>query len=173
VSERRSAIIATFRLPARIEAVRRRHVPNAPLGVPPHVTILSPFVPAVVLDTSARRRLAGIAADHPAFDVQFDRATSFPDALYLVPGPAEPFVALTTAVCRAFPGYPPYGEPSFRPEDVVPHLTIAIGERAAFDPLIELVMPALPVAGRATTMTVLEEGPDGRWRTRWRIALRR
>ena len=23
------------------------------------------------------------------------------------------------------------------------------------------------------TMTVLEEGPDGRWRTRWRIALRR
>jgi 2'-5' RNA ligase len=172
VSERRSAIIATFRLPARIEAVRRGHVPNATLGLPPHVTILSPFVPAVVLDASIRRRLAGIAADHAAFDVRFERCASFPDALYLVPDPAGPFVALTTAVCRAFPQFPPYGEPSFRPEDVVPHLTIAIGERAAFDPLIELVTPAMPVAGRATAITVIEEGPDGRWRTRSRIALR-
>ncbi len=172
MSERRSAIIVAFRLPARIEAVRRRHVPVASLGVPAHVTILSPFVPADALDDVARTTLMDIVGGHRAFDVRFDRCASFPDALYLVPRPAKPFGALIAAVGRAFPAYPPYGDPTFRPEEVEPHLTIAIGDRLSFDPLLDAVTPALPVEGRARALTVIVEGSDGRWRTRWRIGFR-
>jgi hypothetical protein len=172
VSERRSAIIVAFRLPTQIEAIRHRHVPVASLGVPPHVTILSPFMPAVDLDAGVRATIRDIAAGQPAFDVTFDRSAWFPDALYLVPDPASPFASLTLAVCRAFPAFPPYADPSFRPEDVRPHLTIAIGERPGLDRLVDAVTPSLPVGGRARALSVIVEGPDGRWRLRWRVPLR-
>jgi 2'-5' RNA ligase superfamily len=106
VSDGRSAIIVAFGLPTQIEAIRHRHVPNASLGVPPHVTILSPFMPALDLDAGVRATLRDIAAGHRAFDVTYDRCAWFPDALYLMPDPASPFASLTAAVCRAFQGFP-------------------------------------------------------------------
>jgi 2'-5' RNA ligase len=173
VSERRSAIIVAFRLPPGIERIRQRHVPNAALGVPPHVTILSPFMPAERLDATVRAQLASIVARRPAFDVRFEHWASFPDALYLQPEPARPLAELIVAIASAFPEHPPYGEPTFRPEDAVPHLTIAIGEPAALDRLVPAAAAGLPVEGRATRVTVMAEGVDSRWRTRWRLALRR
>lgn len=167
----RSALIVAFPIPRAIEAIRRDHVPVARLGVPPHVTILSPFMAAEDLDATVRRRLAHIAARCRAFDVELAAVRRFQDALYLAPAPAEPFRRLTTEVVAEFPGYPPYGEPSYRPEDGVPHLTISMGGADAFDSLATSASRYLPLVRRARILTVVGEDPDGRWRVRWRIPL--
>ena len=46
----------------------------------------------------------------------------FPESLYLVPEPDEPFILLTEAIVREFPEYPPYGG---KFTEIVPHLTVA------------------------------------------------
>lgn len=65
------------------------------------------------------------------------------DALWLAPVPTEQFRALTDAVAKAFPTYPPYrGEHA----DVVPHLTVGQGVEVA--PLREAeghVLSHLPI----------------------------
>jgi hypothetical protein len=75
-------------------------------------------------------------------------------------------------VCRAFPGLPPYGDPAIGPGDVEPHLTIATGDGARFDELAAVAGRSLPFSRRAAAVRVIAEGDDGRWRTRWRLALR-
>ena len=172
MGEPRSAIVVTQPLPRSIASIRRSHVPVAGLGVPPHVTILVPFLPPDALDDSVRARLTRIAAACPAFDVQYARVGRFPDALYLEPEPDHPFRRLTVEISEAFPGFPPYGQPTYRPSDVVPHLTIAIGDDAEFDALAARAVGHLPIAGRVRTLTILSERPDGRWRTAWRLPLR-
>ncbi len=171
--ELRSAVIVRVAIPSRIEAIRRRLVPVATLGVPPHVTILSPFVPARTLDRDVRTRLAAAINDVPAFDVGFDAVERFDDALYLAPVPEAPFRALIASVSGAFPGFPPYGDPSYRPQDVVPHLTIAIGDGSAFGEAAREAAPALPFERAVRAVTVVAEDASGWWRTRWRLRLRR
>jgi 2'-5' RNA ligase len=172
MDEPASAIIVAFPIPRRIEAIRREHVSVARLGVPPHVTILSPFLPAAGLDPPVRQRLAGIARGLPSFGVQFRAVRRFPDALYLEPEPAAPFRRLVRDVCAAFPGHPPYGDPAYLPDSIVPHLTIAIGDRSAFDRLAALAARFLPISLAARNITVVAERTDGRWRTVWRLPLR-
>ena len=165
-------MIVAFRLPARIEAIRRRHVPVATLGVPPHVTILFPFIPADGLDAGIRTTLARIAGRRRAFDVAFRHCAWFPDALYLQPTPARPLGELIADVSGAFSALPPYADPRLRAGDVEPHLTVAIGDRASLEPLLPHLTPELPVAGRARALSVIVEGTDGRWGLRWRLGFR-
>ena len=167
----RSAVIVALPIPPAIEAIRRVHVPVAGLGVPPHVTILSPFMPADALQASVRRRLAAIAAASPAFEVTLSDLESFPEALYLAPRPDEPFRRLSVEVAKAFPGFPPYGNPSYRPEAGVPHLTIAMANGASFEDLATTATLHLPVVRVAQFLTVINERPDGHWQIRWRIPL--
>ena len=99
-------------LPEALGAVgcwRRRFDTSAPLGVPPHVTIIFPFVDLAAFTAADRTDLAAIAAAEPAFPVTFARFGTFPgstdrpDVLYLEPTPAEPFVRLTTALWAHWP----------------------------------------------------------------------
>ena len=76
------------------------------------------------------------------------------------------------AVCAAFPAYPPYGDPTNRPDEVVPHLTVALGEEKLLDELETDVRAALPAAALASSVDVIVEGADGRWRRLWRLAFR-
>jgi len=168
-----SAIIVAFRVPRSIGSIRRDNVPVARVGVPPHVTILSPFLPAADLDGDIRARLARVAAGVAAFSVRFGAVERFVDALYLAPQPAAPFNRLIGDVVAAFPGHHPYGDATYLPEDVVPHLTIAIGDESEFDGLARRARRSLPIAGRAAILTVVAEGQEGRWRTVWRLPLRR
>jgi 2'-5' RNA ligase len=172
MGEPRTAIVVTQPLPRSIASIRRTSVPVAALGVPPHVTILFPFLPPRALDDAVRGRLARIAAAHDAFDVRYALLGRFSDALYLEPEPDDPFRRLTIDISEAFPGFPPYGQPISQPSDVLPHLTIAIGDGAGFDALAARAIGDLPISGRVRTLTVLSEQRDGRWRTAWRLPLR-
>jgi 2'-5' RNA ligase len=114
----------------RVGALRAALDPSAALGVPAHVTIMFPFVPPAHLDDGVVSALGEVFAAAPAFDVEFSKTGWFSDAVWWVPEPAEPFVALSRAVSGRF-GMLPYE--GAHGDGVIPHLTI--GHRAPIEQL--------------------------------------
>lgn len=170
----RSAIVVPIELPAALEAIRLDHIDNARLGVPAHVTALFPFVPPASLDSADVARAAVVVAQIDAFDVEFRDVTSFDPiptkegVVWLAPEPAAPFLELTEALARAFPGYLPY---EGLHDTVIPHLTLAnvdvdvVGLTAA-------ARPELPFRRRVDSAVLLVEDEAGRWRVAERLPLR-
>lgn len=156
----------------RVAALRARHDPAAARGVPAHITLLHPFrPPASVHRGVLRRAAAAVAGQHP-FDFRLATVATFPGVAWLAPEPAAPFVALTRALARAFPGWPPYGGAH---ADIVPHLTIAHGTEA----VLAGVRAALaadqavhgPVPARCAAVALLGR-TDARWRLLHLLPLR-
>ncbi len=170
-----SAVVVRVPLPARLARLRARHDWAASVGVPPHVTVLFPFLPAERMTRAVRLEVAAIARLAEPFSVSFERVGQFPGVVYLQPEPAAPFSALTEAVHRAFPDFPPYGG-AF--EVVIPHLTIteAVGEgvdETMLDAIAAEAARGLPFRARVSGLEVLVEGDGGRWRGLWRMRLGR
>ena len=94
----------------------------ASVGVPAHITIVFPFLPAAQLTPEVRRQpgrrsrpvSARSTSDSPG-------SGGSRRVVYLAPQPSAPFTRLTEAVVERFPGFPPYGGVF---EEVIPHLTI-------------------------------------------------
>jgi 2'-5' RNA ligase len=167
-TEPESAIVVRIGVPRPLERLRRGWDHAARLGVPAHVTIIYPFLPATALTPPIRRQLAVIAAAHPPFDVEFAAVGRFPGVVYADPSPAAPFLALTDAVVERFPDHLPYGG-AFA--EVIPHLTVVEGAEAALDAVAHDLAASLPFRHRVEALEVIVEGGDGRWRRRWRIGL--
>lgn len=149
---------------------RLRHTYDAPLGIPAHVTVLFPFVPAEEL-AQAEDRLARVIGRAEPFEVTFERTARFPGVLYLEPQPSERFAALTEAIAQEWPEHPPYEGAH---ETVIPHLTIAESEDEALLGQIEAdVAPKLPVDGRVSEAQVYVEDAAGRWHERRTFPLAR
>ena len=147
---------------------RQRYTLDAPAGIPAHVTILFPFVEPERLAEVAGR-LAELVAATRAFDLTFARTARWPELLYLVPEPAEPFVALTHRIERTWPDYPPYGGIH---EAIVPHLTVAETEDPSLlDAIAADVEPQLPLRTRVREASVFVEDRLGRWHEHSRLAL--
>jgi 2'-5' RNA ligase len=169
--ERASAVIVRGHLPAGLESLRRRGVPDALDGLPAHLTLLYPFVEPAGLDATIRRRIGSVAGSHDPFEYRFLGAARWPDTLYVAVAPVEPFVALQADLAAAFPDHPIYGEPA--DFAFVPHVTIAEGHPASDPALIaDPAWAALPRSGRAAALEVI--ATDGRrWRLVWRLRLGR
>jgi hypothetical protein len=172
--EASSAIVVPIRLPAGLARLREREVEVARLGVPAHVTILSPFVPAAALDRRVSATVGEIVSRTKAFDVAFENVRRWPPSdlgpgvVWLEPEPAQPFVALTRAIWAEFPERPPYG----RADDAAQaHLTIAADDPARFDAVEAEAWRLVPFRRHVNTVALLIEGPDGRYRTRRRFSL--
>ncbi len=161
-----SGVVIRVRLPSSLERLRRHEDFAASVGVPAHVTLLFPFVPAAALRPPVRRALAEIAATVEPFDVRFAAVGRFPGVVYLVPEPAGRFTALTEAITTHFPGYQPY-DGAF--EEVIPHLTLVESATAPLDQIAAAAQRHLPFTCRVAVMELLVEGPDERWRGHWRI----
>jgi hypothetical protein len=85
---------------------------NAALGIPAHITVLAPFVPAGRLDESALTTLERLFAGVSSFDVHLDRTSWFgTSVLWLAPRDPRPFRNLTDLVFEAFPDFPPFEAP--------------------------------------------------------------
>lgn len=142
-------------------------------GVPAHVTVLYPFLPPVEIDATVLAALARAVAGVPRFTAAWTRTAWFDQrVLWVAPDPAAPFQALTAAVVREFPDYPPFGG---QYEAVVPHLTVGNGA-----PLEELraaerlVAPQLPFSMPVTHVQLLAGTTGiGPWRTLAEIPLGR
>jgi 2'-5' RNA ligase superfamily len=148
--------------------LRLRHTYDAPLGVPAHVTLLYPFVPAERVG-EVEERLALLLRGHAAFDAAFARTARFPGVLYLDPEPAEVFAALTEAIAGEWPEHPPYEGAH---ETVIPHLTVAESEDGEFlDRIAAEVESQLPVRTRIAAATLIVEDEHGRWHEHGRLPL--
>ena len=106
---------------------RSRHDPSAAQGMPAHITIFYPFVPAAAVTTEVTVRLDDLLGPVPPFDFRLAATGRFPGVLYMPPEPAHPVLDLTRVVHGAFPECTPYGG-AF--EEPVPHLTVAQAESA-------------------------------------------
>lgn len=140
---------------------RLGHTYDAPLGVPPHVTVLFPFVPADDLTGEVEKRLARIVGEAKPFDVTFARTARFPTLIYLEPHPSRPFSVLTEAIAAEWPEHAPY-EGEF--DEVIPHLTVAESEDEGLLQRVEADVEAgLPLHARVSEAQLYAEDPAGRW----------
>ena len=139
----------------------------AAAGVPAHVTVLYPFVPPSAITAGTVAALAQAVASVAAFTCRFPATAWFgQEVLWLAPRPDEPFRALTSAVCAAFPGYLPYGG-GF--DDVIPHLTVGdrpVGGVTDLRAAEAELRPRLPISARVGRVWLMtgSAAPDS-WRT--------
>jgi 2'-5' RNA ligase len=150
---------------------RERYDPPARRNVPAHVTVLYPFMPPADIDDTALAQLAAIARAVPCFKYRLAETRRFPVSLYLAPQPGDSFTALTDAVWRAFPDYPPFAG---KFTTVVPHVTVAHADEAKLCEIEVELRIALAsgggVAARCSEM-ILIENSSGRWEEMQRFAL--
>jgi hypothetical protein len=139
---------------------------HTPPGMPPHITVLYPFVPARAAGPELVAALRETIAPFAAFDFTLTAVRRFPGVLYLAPEPAAAFVALTDACVTRWPDHPPYGG-AF--DEVIPHLSLAEGPEPAG--AAEQAEAHLPIAARAEAVLLMAPGDDGRWRERARVPL--
>jgi 2'-5' RNA ligase len=167
-----TAIVVPFRaVPAVVDRRRRELTTDGADGMPPHITLISPFVDDADLTEADVDRLRGVLAASAPFDVTLARFARFdaqPPVLYLEPEPPEPFLAMITAIEQAFPAFPPFGGVH---ETVIPHLTVAYSDDPAALGAVEAeVGRHLPVHARVTEVVVMEHRADN-WRPREHITL--
>jgi 2'-5' RNA ligase len=123
-----------------------------------HITLLDPFIPSFLIDADVEEAVSQILLDFKPFSYELARVERFPGVLYLAPEPGEPFIAMTEALCRRFPNYPPYGGAH---DAIVPHVTLALGPEP--EGLAEHVQQHLPLRGSVEEVWLKMETPDGNW----------
>ncbi|MCU0272249.1 MAG: 2'-5' RNA ligase family protein [Acidimicrobiales bacterium] len=129
-------------------------------GMPAHVTITYPFLPAPDVDAACLAALRDIAAEHPPFPVGFTEVGGFPGSVHLCPDDAHAFIALGHAVRRQWPGLP---EPTGG--SMVPHLTVAYADGADADAAATVARSMPPVRTTVERLTLLVFDR----RTGWRV----
>lgn len=141
-------------------------------GVPPHITLLYPWVDAVTDDDLAKVRR--VASANAAFEVSFTGVAAFAaGAVYLRPEPDLPLRRLMSELAREFPGSPLYGGAV---ADPVPHLTVARTQPGAATErmcrrIAASLAPCLPLTASVSTLAVMEQLDDRTWLTRTELAL--
>jgi 2'-5' RNA ligase len=164
----RSAVVIPVRLPTGLERIRRANAADAVLGVPAHLTLLYPFVPAERLVVQDRTRLEKAMAASPAFGYELWSIDRWPDTLYVAPRPKGPFEDLAARLAADWPDWPLYGGG----HAFEPHVTIAEPGIGAVEELARAVgRESLPARRRATQASLIVERSNGRWTSLWRFPL--
>ena len=139
---------------------RAKHDWSAQHGVPAHITLLFPFVPAKKVDEQLLADLRELFASQPAFTFRLPRLARFPDVAWLVPEPAEPFKNLTELIFSRYPEHPPYEGAHDEP---IPHLTVAEGGPDLQNEVDGALTPHLPIEAETREVTLIVEDASGRW----------
>ncbi len=129
--------------------------------MPPHVTLLFPFVPVDEVDGDAVGKIFE-AVGRFEFALRRVGVFSTEDVVYLAPEPPTPFARLTRALVECFPEYQPY-DGGISVEAIVPHLTLVQTEDAAIRAeAIASVPKALPIVSNVSEAWLMHE-VNGRW----------
>ena len=164
-----SAIIVPVSVPVAVQRLRERMDPSAADGVPAHITLIYPFMPPYDLKDDVRRHVEEIVESEPAFTFVLRAVGRWPNVVYLVPEPDEPFRRLTNALAAAFPDYPPYEGAH---AEVIPHLTVATDvPDDYFDAAAHALPPLLPIRDVAREAWLIGHTPEQSWHTLWRLPL--
>jgi hypothetical protein len=149
-----------------VSDLRLVHDPVAEDGVPAHVTVLFPFIPAEQLTDARHEAIAALFGQIPAFDYRFDEVRRFGDAVvWLAPQPAAAFDALLRMAAERWPEHPPYGGTI---KDVIPHLTVGDRLEPGMAEQVEAAARAEldrhgPITGRAASVALLLADADDQW----------
>jgi 2'-5' RNA ligase len=129
-------------------------------GIPPHITLLFPFLSTRQIEGETLAALAEVFRLQEPFEYSFTGIGRFPEerVLYLAPEPVGPFVALTRAISSRFPEQQPYGGAY---PDIVPHMTVRTGPEPPG--LAEHLTQTLPVGGLVSEVWLMSLS---RWRPR-------
>ena len=147
-----------------VKDLRERYDPTAAVGVPAHITVLFPFVPPDLLTDGDLAKATETFQRVRPFEFRLEQVGRFPESLYLVPEPDEPFISLTEAIVHEFPEYPPYGG---KFTEIVPHLTVA-NRSAEFSSIAEAellrIVEDLGPIHAVCNGIELYENSSGHWR---------
>ena len=90
-----------------VRQFRERFDASALLGVPAHITVLAPFMPAHAIDSAVLGQLGRLFAAVGWFPFRLDHTDWFGhEVLWLGLQDPAPFRALTHSVYQAFPAFP-------------------------------------------------------------------
>ncbi|NOY55099.1 MAG: 2'-5' RNA ligase family protein [Actinobacteria bacterium] len=127
--------------------------PAALVGVPAHVTVLYPFLAPNRLDEVTLRSLGDLFRNIRPFPFALTEVRRWPDVVYLVPEPREPFADLTEMLVQHWPDAKPY-EGKF--DRIIPHVTVAhTSNDAVARRIVADVSPYLPLDSVARTVTLM------------------
>jgi 2'-5' RNA ligase len=137
-------IVPVPRIGPLLQPWRSRYDPSAAGGVPPHVTVLVPFLRPAELRAHHLAALEDVVAHHAEIDVELATVGMFDEGvLHMRPEPDTPFRELTADVHDRFPDSQPYGG---RHDEVVPHVTVGHDiPRPAASHAARSLMLALPI----------------------------
>jgi hypothetical protein len=155
---RTALIVAVPEADEVVSEIRLLHDWSAARGVPAHLTVLFPFADSATVDEQA---LSDLFATQPAFSFTLDRIETHDGMVWLLPEPSRPFEELTLMVWERWPEYPPYQGAH---QVVAAHLTVS-------ETLIDVDVE-LPIASRASAVTLIEEQTDTHWNIRAVFPLR-
>lgn len=136
-------------------------------GVPAHLSLLYPFVPAAELDQHVVSTLTSIFAQHVPLSVKFEGIVCTGGFVALRPEPGDGVEALASAVRRRWPDLVPYDGRY----DAEPHLTVAMQTTEERAGLIEreLLPDWVPLSAELREAWLVEH--DGQWQLRSRFPL--
>ena len=157
-----------------VKPFRDRYDPSAAAGVPAHITLLVPFKPPDEINEAVLDDLRRCFARFAPFEFSLASIRRFPDVIYLVPEPDEPFRQLTLAIWERYPEAPPFGG---KWPDIIPHLTVAqLTDEQQLDRIADEFAQAcqeqLPICATAVE-TLLADNRSGYWLTRATFSLGR
>ncbi|MFC0527074.1 2'-5' RNA ligase family protein [Phytohabitans kaempferiae] len=143
---------------------RHRHDPRAAIGVPAHVTIHFPWIPAASVDENALEKVRELAVSVEPFEVTFKELHWFGETvLYLAPEPEHQLRDLSDRSAALWPEAPRY-DGAF--DDVVPHLTVGQADKEVLRPVQAALARELPLKGKAEEVYWFALNRGGRWERR-------
>jgi len=162
MAEESALIVPALEVAHLVEPFRLRHDPSARAGVPPHITVMYPFLEPGRLAADVVLGLDRVLAAVVAFEYELTEVREFEGGvLYLAPEPPEPFMALTQRVADAFDVVPYRGAYNV----LVPHLTVA---QTATDlerkRIAEVMKRSLPQRGFASHAWLIVGNNEKGWR---------
>jgi hypothetical protein len=141
---------------------RQKAVPSAAKGVPAHVTLLCPFLPAPAVDAGVVAELEWFFGGIDAFWLRFDGVGEFAEqgVVYLEPSDRE-LADLTQALAVRWPECPPYAR---KHDELVPHLTAVHTDDAALRAQAAAALRGgLPLRAVAAQAALWECDEHGMW----------
>jgi 2'-5' RNA ligase len=146
-----------------VSATRNRFDASARRGLGAHITVLYPFMDPALIDAAVLKTAQAAIDAHEQFAFQLKAIGYFPKVAYLKPEPADPFIALSLSLARAFPQFRPNGGEFAK---IVPHLTLAKGDLSVATDSVAQVAAELAahgaVSAKCSAVTLIENS-SGRW----------
>lgn len=160
-------IIEVAEAESLVVSYRDQYDPSAAAGMPPHITLLYPFVAPSEIDDAVMAQLRDVCSHHSPFALQLTEIRKFPNVLYLAPIPDTLLKGLMADIFHAYSERPPYGGVF---TEVIPHLTVAqVDDKGLLDQITHSFRQEahhrLPIASHVSAVQLWDNASGG-WQIR-------